>query len=89
MGDDVDPRVDIYATGCVLYECLTGHTPHEADNPMTLIAKLIEETPKLPSAHNAEVSAALDDLVMRALSKDREHRPATATELHHLLAAIG
>ena len=89
MGDDVDPRVDIYAAGCVLYECLTGHTPHEADNPMTLIAKLIEETPKSPSSLNAEVPAALNDLVMRALSKDREQRPPTATALHDLLAAIG
>ncbi len=89
MGDDVDARVDIYATGCVLYECLTGHTPHEADNPMTLIAKLIEETPKLPSSFNPEVSAALDEIVMQAVAKDREKRPATATALHDLLAAIG
>ncbi len=89
MGDEVDARVDLYAAGCVLYECLTGHTPFEADNPMTLIAKLIEETPRLPSALNAEVPAALDHVVMRALAKNREDRPATATELHDLLAAIG
>jgi serine/threonine protein kinase len=89
MGKEVDARIDIYAAGCVLYECLTGHTPFEAETQYSLIAKLIEETPNLPSSWNAEVPAALDDLVMRTLSKDPAHRPATAVELHDLLAAIG
>ena len=89
MGQDVDVRADIYAAGCVLYECLTGHKPVEADNAITLIARLLEETPKPPSAWNPEVPPALDVVVMQALAKDRTERPATAAALHDLLAAIG
>jgi len=89
MGQDIDGRADLYATGCVLYECLTGHPPHEADQAITLIAKVFEEVPRPPSAWNADVPAALDALVLRTLSIDRTGRPASATELHDLLAAIG
>ena len=89
MGQDIDGRADLYATGCVLYECLTGHPPHEADQAITLIAKVFEEVPRPPSAWNADVPVALDALVLRTLSIDRTGRPASATELHDLLAAIG
>ena len=89
MGQDVDPRADLYAAGCVLYECLTGHPPHEAEMAVTLIAKVFEEVPTLPSALNAEVPAALDEVVMRTLAMERDQRPVSALALHDLLAAIG
>jgi serine/threonine-protein kinase len=89
MGEDIDARADIYAAGCVIYECLTGSTPFTAENQITLIAKLLEETPIPPNVVNGEVPQALSDLVMRTLSKKPDQRPASATELHDLLAAIG
>ncbi len=89
MGRELDARADLYAAGCVLYECLTGHPPHEADNAISLIAKVFEEAPKPPSAWNEEVSPALDAVVMQALATDRDNRPASANELHDLLAALG
>ena len=89
MGQDLDPRADLYAAACVLYECLTGHTPHEAENAMTLIAKVLEEVPKTPSAWNDEVPPALDALVMQTLAVDRDSRPVSAAALHDQLAAIG
>jgi serine/threonine-protein kinase len=88
LGDQVDFRADLYATGCVLFECLTGRPPFVADSPVTLVAKQLEEVPPSPAALNAEVPPALADLVLRALSKDREQRPASATVLHDALDAI-
>jgi len=89
MGQDIDGRADIYATGCVIYECLTGRPPITAENQITLVAKLLEETPPSPLSVNPEVPQALSDLVMRTLSKKPEDRPQTAAQLHDLLAAIG
>ena len=89
MGAEIDARADIYAAGCVIYECLTGSTPFMADNQITLIARLLEETPIPPRVVNGEVPQVLSDLVMRTLSKKPEGRPQSATELHDLLAAIG
>jgi HAMP domain-containing protein len=88
-GEDVDQRVDIYAAGCVLYECLTGRPPFVADTPYQLVAKLLEDTPDAPHTINAEVPAALDALVMSALAKDPAQRPQTALILHDGLVRIG
>jgi serine/threonine-protein kinase len=89
MGEEIDARADIYAAGCVIYECLAGSTPLTAENQITLIAKLLEETPVPPRDLNADVPQALSDLVMRTLAKKPDERPQSATELHDLLAAIG
>jgi serine/threonine-protein kinase len=89
MGEEIDARADIYAAGCVIYECLTGHPPLSAENQFTLVAKLLEETPETPISQNSEVPQVLSDLVMRTLSKKAADRPQTAGELHDLLAAIG
>jgi HAMP domain-containing protein/predicted Ser/Thr protein kinase/type II secretory pathway pseudopilin PulG len=89
MGQDIDVRADIYAAGCVIYECLTGTPPLTADNQFALIAKLLEDVPVAPISVNREVPQALSDLVMRTLSKRAGDRPQTALELHDLLAAIG
>ena len=88
-GEEVDHRVDIYAAGCVLYECLTGRPPFVADTPYQLVAKLLEDTPDAPRTINPEVPLALDALVMSALAKDRAQRPQTALILHDGLARIG
>ena len=89
MGQEIDARADIYAAGCVIYECLTGSTPITAENQFTLVAKLLEEIPAEPILVNSDVPQALSDLVMRTLSKKPADRPQTAVELHDLLAAIG
>ena len=88
-GDDIDARVDIYATGVVIYECLTGELPLTAPSPIVLLARLIEETPVAPRALHADIPARLSALVMRTLAKDRNDRPRSAGELHDLLAEIG
>ena len=88
LGDELDARADLYATGVVLYECLVGKTPITADTPIALIAKVLEEEPQTPSAVVPDVPAALSELVMWVLAKDREKRPRSAAELYARLDAI-
>lgn len=88
LGDELDARADLYATGVVLYECLVGRVPITADTPITLIAKVLEEEPRPPQAIQSDIPPALSDLVMWVLAKDREKRPRSAAELHARLDQI-
>jgi len=85
LGDEIDERADLYSAGVVLYECLTGKMPHTAETPITLITKVLEETPTPPRDLQSDIPSALSDVVMRVLSKDREDRPKNARELHDAL----
>ena len=88
LGDELDARADLYATGVVLYECLVGTVPITADSPITLIAKVLEETPKAPKDVKPDIPQSLSDLVMWVLAKERDKRPKSAAELHARLDAI-
>ena len=88
-GADLDPRSDLYSAGVVLFECLTGRVPFEADTTWALVAKHLEEEPPNPRTLNADVPEALAALVLKAMAKDRERRFATASEMHDALARIG
>jgi len=88
LGENVDFRADLYAAGCVLFECLAGRPPFQADNPITLVAKQLEESPPSPASLNADVPPALSDLILRTLSKKPDDRPRSATELHDALDRI-
>ena len=87
LGEDVDARVDIYAAGVVIYECLTGRLPHTAENPMALVSKVLAQTPAPLHELVPEISPKLSSVVLAALSRDRAKRPKTAGELHDLLVA--
>ena len=87
LGEDVDVRVDIYATGVVIYECLTGRTPHTGDNAMQLISRVLEQPPVPPHELVPDVPRHLSDAVVAALHRDRGQRPRTMAELHDLLTA--
>ena len=59
--EDVDARADVFALGCVLYECLTGRAAFAADNLMALLGKvLFEDAPRL--RQRGAFPAALDDV---------------------------
>jgi len=73
-GRPVDGRADVYALGCLLYECLTGSVPYgRASRLATAWAHLEEEPPK-PSAARPELPAALDAVIARALAKNPDER---------------
>lgn len=76
-----DHRSDIYSLGVVLYECLTGVTPHSADSFNELLFKIVLETPPSPRSLRAEIDQELDSIVVRCLDKTPETRIQTAAEL--------
>jgi serine/threonine protein kinase/tetratricopeptide (TPR) repeat protein len=83
---NVDARADVFALGCVLFECLVGKQPFDGTSPVAVLAKiLLEEAPRLADVA-ADVPAWLDNLVARMLSKEREGRPADAAEVVHELS---
>ena len=80
QGGPVDARTDIYSLGAVLYELLTGRPPFTGESPVAVAYKQVNETPAIPSSLNADVPAALDAVVMKALSKNPSNRYQTAEE---------
>ncbi|MBI4421403.1 MAG: serine/threonine protein kinase [Gemmatimonadetes bacterium] len=83
---DLDHRVDIYALGCVAYWLLTGRLVFEADSLAKIMYAHLADTPRPPSTRTElPVPPAVDELVLRCLSKEREGRPADALELARLL----
>ncbi len=79
-GDTVDARSDLYSTGCLLYELLTGRTPFVADSPVAVAYQHVREQPQPPSIYNPAVPEDVDRIVLHALAKDREARYQTAAE---------
>ena len=89
-GEAVDARADLYSLGCILFELLTGQVPFAAPNPLAVLARLAIEEPPPPSrlAYRYGVPAALDQVVLRALAKDRDRRYSDVEELDAALAAL-
>jgi serine/threonine-protein kinase len=88
-GDDLDQRSDLYSAGVVLFECVTGRVPFEADTTWALVAKHLEENPPDPRSFNADVPEGLAAIILKAMAKDRQRRFASASEMHDALARIG
>ena len=76
---EIDPRVDIYALGCVAYFLLTGQLVFEGTTPMKTLLKHVEEAP-VPPSQRAEIAVppALDALILQCLEKDPHRRPKDA-----------
>jgi serine/threonine-protein kinase len=83
---DPDPRSDIYSTGAVLYEILTGKKPFDYPNRISLMVAQIQRDPVRPSEIEPAISPQLNDIVLRAMAKDPGQRYQTAAEF---LTAIG
>ncbi len=76
---------DLYSVGCVLYECLAGHPPFEAEIPVGVIAQHLQATPRSLRADRPEVPPALETLVLRALEKDPGRRFSSADDMSRAL----
>ena len=79
-GESVDARSDLYSTGCLLFELLTGRPPFIGDSPVSVAYQHVREAAPRPSQYASDVPAELDQIVLRALAKDRNERYSSAGE---------
>ena len=87
-GESVDARTDLYSTGVLLYEMLAGRPPFVGETAVSVAYQHVSEEVTPPSAHNPEISAALDEVVLHSMAKDRNDRYQSAEQFReHLLAA--
>ena len=88
LGEEVDVRADLYAVGVVLFEAATGRLPFEAQSPMLLIARLLQEEAPRASSIDPAIPEELDQLIAELLAKRPEARIQTAVQLKERLAAM-
>lgn len=86
-GETVDARSDLYSAGCLLYELLTSRPPFVGDSPVSVAYQHVRETPDLASAHNPDVTEALDSVLVKALQKSRTDRFQDAAAFRRALRA--
>jgi eukaryotic-like serine/threonine-protein kinase len=79
-GETVDARTDLYSTGIMLFELLTGRTPFRGENPVAVAYQHVNSEAPAPSSANPKVSPALDAVVLRSLAKDRFGRYQSASD---------
>jgi tetratricopeptide (TPR) repeat protein/predicted Ser/Thr protein kinase len=81
QGEEVDSRSDIFSFGVVLYELLTKNLPFGGEHQAAIVYSIINEEPQPVARFNNQVSAELERIVFKALSKDREERYQHADEV--------
>jgi eukaryotic-like serine/threonine-protein kinase len=87
-GETVDARSDLYSTGVVLYEMMTGRPPFKADSAVAVAYQHVSEQPRTPSEVNPQIGESMDAVILRALEKDKTDRYSSAAEFRDDLEAV-
>lgn len=80
-GEPLDARTDIFSLGAVLYECATGRAAFPGRTSAVIFKAILDQSPVAPSELNAAIPAKLEEIVLKALEKDRDLRYQVAAEL--------
>jgi eukaryotic-like serine/threonine-protein kinase len=80
-GERVDSRSDLYSTGCLLYELLTGRPPFTGDSPVAIAYQHVRENPIPPSRVDPDVPVWADAIVLKAMAKSPADRYQTAADM--------
>jgi serine/threonine-protein kinase len=86
---NIDGRVDVYAVGVMFFECAVGDVPFDANNYNALLQIILGSPPPSPRSRGAEISGAIEQLVLASMDKKRDRRPPSARAFHSLLLEAG
>lgn len=88
MGGAVGPYTDLYALGVLLHELLSGNVPFAGSTVLGVLHRHLYEAPVPVRRLRPEIPGLLEDVVLRLLAKDPQHRPAGAQEVYQHLAPL-
>lgn len=92
-GEELDARADLFSFGVVLYQMVTGFVPFRGETPDTITNAILNHAPEMPSHLSPGVPSRLEEIILKALEKDRKFRYQFAaeirTDLERLKRAMG
>ena len=80
-GEFTDAKSDLYSLGVVMYEMLTGKVPFDADTPVSVALKQVQEEPVDPKTYNPNIPLSVNRIILKAMQKDPNLRYQSATEM--------
>ena len=80
-GGFTDAKSDLYSLGIVLYEMLTSKVPFDADTPVSVALKQVQEEPVEPIEYNSQIPQCVNQIILKAMQKDPNYRYQNATEM--------